>query len=217
MLTIEAHISTPSPVLDLGSTEPFEIVIELFLKHHSPISFSTDQSNIFNVNILHDGGLTFTDVSTGEQISRNTRFLCGGWCDGILSAETEMKFKTLYPEQPYVREASFGRIKWKSFGSLTLPTMATIEQYQERVARLPDVWKWQGTGQLKDGRTYEIEIGTDATIHKWLEGAKEDLLAKPVSQRDEAAMRTEAVTFQVITPARFLVRRPDTDGSLDWP
>lgn len=28
---------------------------------------------------------------------------------------------------------------------------------------------------------------------------------------------TEAVVFQVFKPARFLVRMPDTDGSLDWP
>lgn len=217
MLTIEAHMSTPSPILDLESTEPFEIVIELVLKHHSPISFPIAQSTLFNGNELHDGGLTFTDVSTGELTGRNTRDLCGLCCPSILSAETEMRFETIYPKQPYVIKTSFERIKWKAFGSWTQPTMETAKQHQERMARLPDVWKWQGTGQLKDGGTYEIGIGTDATIHKWLEGAKEDLLAKPVSQRDEAAMRTEAVTFQVVTPARFLVRRPDADGSLDWP
>lgn len=151
MITIEAHISTSSPVLDLELAEGFDIVIELFLKHHSPISFPTFQSTLCNGNELHEGGLVFTDVSTGEQISRNTRDLCGPYCPTILSAETEIRFKTIYPEHTYVIKTGFERINWKSIGSLTPPTMANLEQYQERVARLPDVWKWQGTGQLRMG------------------------------------------------------------------
>ena len=216
MPTINAKITTSSPVLDLYSIEPFEITIDLFLDHSCPITFATSTSNLFNGKALFAGGLAFTDVSTGQHISRETIDVCGWINDAVLTQESESRFITLRPDHKHTITARIERVKSR-LNTSPQPVFTTADEYRAWIESLPIVWKWDHSYNLEDGRSYEIDVDEDASIGKWWNGAKENLLKKSISCRDETAAIEDKIRIQADKRACFLVRRPDTDDSLDWP
>lgn len=45
----------------------------------------------------------------------------------------------------------------------------------------------------------------------------EELLRKPLAERADERMKKELVVINVTQAAEFTMKRPDSDGSLDWP
>ncbi|KAF4465921.1 hypothetical protein FALBO_7235 [Fusarium albosuccineum] len=217
MPSIQAHISTSSPVFDLTSSAPFTISIDLFLQHLCELTFPKFASTLFNSSIFNEGGLTFTDTSTGIDVPRGRLELCAWDHDGALRKENEQCFMTLRPGQKHTITAEMARIETRVKGSVEIGPITTVEEHAAAMEKLPKVWKWRHARKLEDGKTYRVGIDQDASIKQWLEGSKQELLSKPLADRREGKMCTEPVQFHVVQPACFTVQRPDTDGSLDWP
>ncbi|KAG5742732.1 hypothetical protein H9Q70_014544 [Fusarium xylarioides] len=102
-------------------------------------------------------------------------------------------------------------------GRIQLPPESTAKEYREANEAQPKVWKWWKAGNLDNGKTYRIGIDKESTIRKWFEGSTEELLRKPLDDRTDEKMNKEPIMIKVIQPGEFTMKRPDTDGSLDWP
>ncbi|KAF5968678.1 hypothetical protein FCOIX_11286 [Fusarium coicis] len=215
MPSIEAHISTSSPVFDLEADHDHTITIDLFLHHGRTITFPTDNLRLFD-SPMNKGGLTFTDTETGTEARRNTIFICGPGYEGSLREDNKECFLTLYPGQKHTLEASISRME-SGVGSIQLHPGSTAKEYREANEAQPKVWKWWKADNLNNGKTYRIGIDQGSTIRKWLEGSTEELLRKPLDDRTDDKMHKEPITINVTQPAQFTMKRPDTDGSLDWP
>ncbi|KAF5534538.1 hypothetical protein FNAPI_12327 [Fusarium napiforme] len=215
MPSIEAHISTSSLVFDLESDHDHTITIDLFLQHNRPITFPTQGLRLFD-SPMNKGGLTFTDMGTGTEARRNRIFMCGPDHEGSLREENKDCFLTLYPGQKYPIQASISRME-SGVGRIQLPPGSTAKEYSEANEAQPKVWKWWKAGNLGNGKTYRIGIDQESTIKKWFEGSVEELLRKPLAERTDDKMNKEPIMMNVTQPAEFTMKRPDTDGSLDWP
>ncbi|RBQ77805.1 hypothetical protein FVER14953_21643 [Fusarium verticillioides] len=215
MPSIEAHISTSSPVFDLEADHDHTITIDLFLHHGRAITFPTENLRLFD-SPMNKGGLTFTDTETSIEARRNTIFICGPGYEGSLREDNKECFLTLHPGQKYTIEASISRME-SGVGRIQLLPGSTAEEYREAIAKQPKVWKWWKAGNLDDGKTYIIGTDQESTIRKWFEGSTEELLRKPLAERTDDKMNKEPIMINVTPPAEFTMKRPDTDGSLDWP
>lgn len=215
MPSIEAHISTSSPVFDLESEHDHTITIDLFLQHNRPITLPTQNLRLFD-SPMNKGGLTFTDTETGTEARRNTIFTCGPDHKGSLREDNKDYFLTLHPEQRYTIQASISRME-SGVGRIQLPLGSTAKEYREAIEAQPKVWKWWKAGNLENGKTYRLGIDKESTIKKWFEGSTEELLRKPLDDRTDDKMNNEPIMINVTWPGEFTMKRPDTDGSLDWP
>lgn len=217
MPSIDLRISTSSPLLDLTSENPFTITLDLFLNHTTPVTFPNSVSSLFNGTIFKKGGLSFCNVSTGDYAGRNITNICTDDSPIILQKGQEESFTTLHCGQKHTITASMERVKARVGNPLDPYAYGTVKEFQIALDRMPTIWKWHCTGGLNNGTTYEIGVDDAACVQRWLEGTKEELLSKPINERNENSMIKEAITVKVIQTSRFQVRRPDTDGSLDWP
>lgn len=217
MPSIDVRISTSSPLLDLTSENPFTITLDLFLDHTSPVTFPNSASSLFNGTIFKKGGLSFCDVATGDYAGRNSIILCRDDSPIILQKDREESFTTLHCGQKHTITASIERVKTRVGNRLDPYAYGTVKEFQNALERMPTIWKWDSTGGLNNETTYEIGVDDAVCVQRWLEGTKEELLSKPIDERNENSMIKEAITIHVIQTSRFQVRRPDTDGSLDWP
>ncbi|CVL08301.1 uncharacterized protein FMAN_05102 [Fusarium mangiferae] len=215
MPSIEAQVSTSSPVFDLESEHDHTITIDLFLQHNRPITFPTQNLRLFD-SPMNKGGLTFTDLKTGTEARRNTIFMCGPDREGSLREDNKSNFLTLHPGQKYTIQASISRME-SGVGRIQLPPGSIAEEYREAIEAQPKVWKWWKAGNLENGKTYRLGIDEESTIKEWFEGSREDLLRKPLSERTNEKMKKELVVIKVTQAAEFTMKRPDSDGSLDWP
>ncbi|KAF5723109.1 hypothetical protein FMUND_2151 [Fusarium mundagurra] len=215
MPSIEAHISTSSSVFDLESDHDHTITIDLFLQHNRPITFPTQNLRLFD-SPMNKGGLTFTDTETGTEARRNRIFMCGPDHEGSLREDNKESFLTLHPGQKYTIQASISRME-SGVGRIQLPPGSTAEDYREANETQPKVWKWWKAGNLDNDKTYRIGIDQESTIRKWFEGSREELLGKPLEDRTDDKMNKEPIMINVAQPAEFAMKRPDSDGSLNWP
>lgn len=102
-------------------------------------------------------------------------------------------------------------------GRIQLPPGSTAKEYRETIEAQPQVWKWWKAGNLENGKTYRLGIDEASTIKEWFEGSMEDLLRKPLFERTNEKMKKELDMVKVTQVAEFTMKRPDSDGSLDWP
>ncbi|KAF5234783.1 hypothetical protein FANTH_11972 [Fusarium anthophilum] len=215
MPSIEAHISTSSPVFDLESEHDHTITIDLFLQHNRPITFPTQNLRLFD-SPMNKGGLTFTDTETGTEARRNRIFMCGPDHEGSLQENNKGYFLTLHPGQKHTIQASISRME-SGVGSIQLPRGNTATGYREANEAQPKVWKWWKAGNLDNGKTYRIGIDQESNVRKWFEGSTEELLRKTLADRIDDKMNKEPIMINVTQPGEFTMKRPDRDGSLDWP
>jgi hypothetical protein len=217
-LSIAVRITTSSPILDLSQQTPFTISLALSLNHTRPITFNPRYSPLFNGNLLYHDGLRFTNTATGAVVRRNTRNVCDMGSssdddDTMPSEQTKNNFVTLHPGKDHVLHATVQPILTNSmFNTQGL----TAQEIASKQAELPKTWKWPNVGGLQDGGVYQVDVSEGAAVRRWMQGSVEALVevrragTRPV-------VRGEEVPFVMVESARFEVRRPDGDGSLDWP
>jgi hypothetical protein len=82
----------------------------------------------------------------------------------------------------------------------------------ERFASL----KWPMVHKLLDGEMYTISVSQEARVKRWLVGALEDTLNLRKLGLTPT-FRNEVIDFGVKETTRVEVRRPNRDGSLNWP
>ncbi|CZR40430.1 uncharacterized protein FPRO_05330 [Fusarium proliferatum ET1] len=212
---IEAHISTSSIDFDLEAEHHHGITIDLFLQHNRPITFPIKDIRLFE-SPMNEGGLTFTDTETGTEARRNIISIPGPGHQGSLREDNKGCFLTLHPGQKHTKNGYISRIE-SGVGSIELPENSTVEEYKEAIAKQPKVWKWWSAENLENGHTYRVGIDKASTIKEWFEGSMEELLCKPLAERTDEKMKKEPIVINVTQPAEFTMKRPDSDGSLDWP
>ncbi|KAM0430789.1 hypothetical protein ACHAQK_010396 [Fusarium lateritium] len=203
MPSIEVRITSPT-LFDTESDDPFNITIDLILHHDSSITFRTNEIPLFNGKIMNKGGLTFTDTATGIEIPRNTIFICGPGPEGPLRVAIEESYTSLRPEEKHTIKGSMHRM-YLSFDS---GPNVTPEEIKAIMKKRPKVWDWSHAENLQEERTYRIGIDQDNVIKKWLEGSKEELLSKLLTERTDDKMKSGALSFHVTQPAEFIVGRP---------
>ncbi|KAI6775231.1 hypothetical protein HG530_001989 [Fusarium avenaceum] len=209
MPSIEARINSP-PVFDMELDDPFTITIELILHHHSGVTFRTNEIPLFNGKVMNEGGLTFTNTATGIESPRNTIFFCGPGPEGPLRVAIENSFTSLRPGEKLIIKGKMDHM-YMSFdgGPNTSP-----EGIKAAIKKRPRIWDWRYAENVEEASTYRIGIDQDNTIKRWLEGSKEELLSKPLTERTDDKMKSEPIFFHVTQPAEFTVKIPDVEDIL---
>ena len=94
-----------------------------------------------------------------------------------------------------------------------MKTIAELESgSHERVATL----KWPLVHKLLDGEVYEISVSDEARIGRRMVGDLREILDSRMSNLTPT-VKDEVIEFEVKETTRFEVKRPDRDGSLNWP
>lgn len=63
---------------------------------------------------------------------------------------------------------------------------------------------------------YEISVSEEARIKNWFEGELEEIL-RLRSLNVIPTVNSDLADFEMKETKKFEVKRPDADGSLDWP
>lgn len=218
--SIDVEISVSSPVLDLSSTENLIITISLTLNHSGPVTFCRHDCNLLNGSVMAKGGLAFIDIDTGNKAGRGELDICRARypdCPRSLNDYT-----TLHPAQKHnittgiVRqeggddESGFVIEKQYWRGELS------AEELIEKLGEIPRVWRWWNSECLEDGKVYKIGVEEEGITTGWVPWDKEQFRTIPIPEI-ERAVRKEMIPFRITKTAQFLVKRPDTDGSLNFP
>jgi hypothetical protein len=203
-------ISTQIPTFNLSINTPFVISVILTLHHHRPITFRKRDTLFFKYP-LGSPGLEFTNVRTSEtQIGMRINECYIGSSDGDLPEEANRKdWITLLPDQPYTLDTSIKQIgggEWR---------MRTLMERASGSDENPTSLKWPMVHRLLDGETFEIKINDGARVKRWIEGTLEEILEWSAEGRAPILVE-KAIDFGVKNTARFDVKRPDSDGSLNW-
>ncbi|CAO2655493.1 Nn.00g042960.m01.CDS01 [Neocucurbitaria sp. VM-36] len=206
---IVVHITTSSSVFDLSQPATFKIALSLTLKHASPITFVTRYTSLFDGKLLHQGGLTFTNRATGQQVLRNTLDICYLLDSGDRgpSWTTRSEYVTLYPDREHIINVMISPVKRKS---------PRPDNHFKKNGVPCESPKWFGLWGFENKQTYEIGISEVAAVKERIEGSIWEILGwqmlgwTPEWKRDE-------IRYTVLEPAIFKVKSPDIDGSLNWP
>ncbi|KAH7337909.1 hypothetical protein BKA66DRAFT_577433 [Pyrenochaeta sp. MPI-SDFR-AT-0127] len=187
---ISICISTSAHTLDLSLDTPFTITLNLTLQSTTPITFNKRSSSLFDKTLSRQG-LTFTNISTGKLVPRAKIYVSYLSSDGLPREEDKEEWVTLFPDQDYVLETTFKPLDG-------------------------DTSKWPKVAGFKDGQIYEIGVSEEAGVRTWIEGGLEDILEMRKSNLIPN-VRKQAIGFEVRETKIFEVKRPDLDGSLNWP
>ncbi|KAF2122050.1 hypothetical protein BDV96DRAFT_562838 [Lophiotrema nucula] len=220
---ITVSISNSSDTFDLSTNVPFTIFIALKLDHSCPITFDKRCAGLFDGRLLHKGGLTFVNTSTGQPVPRSIIDLCysSSNSDGTPTENDKETFRTLFPGKEYLIEANF-------YPLLSLPLFddrgMTGEELAQKQDTLPRTWKWPRVGLFEDGETYEVGVSKKAVVGRWMEGSLEDLLAMKrswlfglVKSAQKPEIKGTKIEYTIEKTTKFIFKRPDKDGSLNWP
>jgi hypothetical protein len=214
--TVAVRITTSSPILDLSKQDPFTFTVSLTLNHTHPITFDKTATTFYGGKLLYEGGLQFMDTTTKQIVRRNTINICYMSSydqDGTPTKSSKETFATLYPGKPSIIEATLKPFIPPAFFSakdLTDEEIVTKQESQEKT------WKWGNVGGFVDGSVYEVGFHEEVGLRLWLQGSVDGLLAvKELGLRPQ--IRREVIRFVIEENAKFEVRRPDKDGSLNWP
>lgn len=150
-------------------------------------------------------------------MQRNKRNVClmdsTNESDPLPTEQTKHSFVTLHPGKEHVLHATLQPILSNAIFSTQGLTAQEIVQKQ---AELPKTWKWPNVGGMQDEVVYQIGFSEEAGVRSWMRGSVETLVEMRRAGLTPE-VRSEAVPFVVEESARFEMRRPDADGSLDWP
>jgi hypothetical protein len=208
--SISICISTPSPKFDLSLDTPFTITVTLTLHHHQSITFQPRDAPFF-ISPLGDPGLVFTNISTGEKdigSKSYAHYLSSG--DGGLPTEANREsWLTLLPGQPHTLDASIKPMG----GKFRFRTIAEMESGSEVEFT---TLKWPMVHRLLDGEMFDISVSEEARIRRWFVGELEEILNSRRSNM-MPTVRNEVIEYELKETTKFKVKRPDRDGSLNWP
>jgi len=178
------------------------------------VTFIRRYNGLFDGKILYQGGLTFTNIATAKQVPRNAINIC--YMDDTgqgLAWATRHEYITLYPGKEHIIERSINPMhNRRKTADEANPEKIISDDSDAPTANI----KWYGVGGFEDGQTYRIGISEDATISEWLQGSIWEILGWQILGW-KAKPRSEKISYIVRDSCAFLLRRPDTDGSLDWP
>jgi hypothetical protein len=207
---IFVDISTQIPTFDLSINTPFAITVVLTLHHHRPITFRKRDTLFFKYP-LGSPGLEFTNIRTSEtQGGMRINECYIGSNDGDLPEEANRKdWITLLPDKSYTMDASIEQIGGGESRMRTLMERASGSDEN------PTSLKWPMVHRLLDGETFEIKINDGARVNRWIDGTWEEILGWSAEGRTPILVE-QAIDFEVQNMARFTVKRPDPDGSLNW-
>jgi hypothetical protein len=211
--SIAVSIATSSPVLDLSKHDPFTITITITLDYPYPITFDKRFTSLFDGKALYEGGLSITNTSTKEQLARNSLSVCYDTSDedGTPSEQSKDDFTTLFPGKD--RQIS---VDIKPFELPVCPTSGFMDERLAEKQMPKKAWKWSNVSNLEDGQSYELGVSQEAVVRRWFQGSVAGVLEmKRLGLKP--SIKNDVVRFTVRDTARFAVRRPDKDGSLNWP
>jgi hypothetical protein len=213
-MSISVRISTSSPTLDLSLSSPFTITLELKLCATNPITFRKGFAPLFT-SYFYNGGLTFTNTRTGESVPRPTIYVdyIPSKANEPPTEENRSNWATLFPDTPYILEATLRPTI--TTAPIAAWTGITVEEMKEIQARQPLRTKWRHVGGFEDGATYEVGVCEGVAISSWLCGGFDEILEMSKAGTVPEVLR-EDVHYEVSQSARFVVRRPDADGSLNY-
>jgi hypothetical protein len=154
-----------------------------------PITFRKSDSSLFNGDLLHENGLTFTNLSSGELAKRGCINVCTFGLDAYLTYKTLGSYKTLYPGREEVVEGTIGPMD-SDFVAKFMP------DHEGR-------W-WPMAQGLERGCRYEVGISASVLARRCAEGTKEQLLQilRPGKTLEDVAM-PEAVSLVVVDTGKF--------------
>ncbi|KAF2123379.1 hypothetical protein P153DRAFT_435972 [Dothidotthia symphoricarpi CBS 119687] len=210
---ISVCISTVSSTLDLALNRPFTITVIMTLRHTHPITFHKHTTPFFN-RLLYNPGLTFTNVRTGESISRVVMHVLylRSEEDMLPTEKNRPSWVTLSPGVPHTLEATLRP-------RLTAPPIPltrgmTIAEITEIQSRQTKTMKWPNVANFEDEQTYEIGVTTGVGVKEWFPESFDRILGmRELGMTPD--VRKEAIGFEVVQSARFTLKRPDKDGSLN--
>lgn len=227
MPSIDVYIHLPSPpLLDLTSrTTPFTITIDLVLNHPRAITLPRHALDDFAKLDTFDGGLTFTDTSTGQVLQRS--LVCVLSDDAQLppfSRRTQSAFVTLSPGSKVTLTMGFRPVEERPWFIGNGGRCMSEQETRMVRTRLRPITQWRGVREFEDGVTYEIGLTRPALTYKWMEGSKAELLSwwslLASFFAGRVVERTQAIPLRIIKPASFMVRRPadpEENERIDWP
>jgi hypothetical protein len=208
--SISIGISTQISIFDLSINTPFVITVVLTLHYSNPITFRKTDTRFF-LNPLQSPGLEFTNIRTREtQVGMRVDVCYFRSDDSDLPVEAYKKeWLTLFPGQPYTLDASIKQCAGE--GGRT----RTLAEQESGLEGRPTSLKWPMVHQLRDGETFEIKLNDGARVKRWFEGTLEEILHSSTEGKTPVHVE-RLIEFEVKSTARFKVKRPDHDGSLNW-
>jgi hypothetical protein len=133
--------------------------------------------------------------------------------DIMPSEHTKNSFVTLYPGKEHVLHAKLQPIL--TYGMFSTRGL-TSQEIAQKQAEQPKTWKWHDVGGMQDGEVYQVEVSKEVGVRSWMQGSVEALVEmKRAGLMPE--FRRQVVPFVMVESAQFEMKRPDTDGSLNWP
>lgn len=234
MLPINVSIATSSSVWNLATDKEFTVTLELLLPPDvkTPITFRNATTSLADPTRRENDqcGLFYKDLARNTILPMGRVQVCTFGAIGSSSLPlqkdvNEDHFTTLYPGKPH--QILLVRRPQRYEPTATEPRGKRFQPKQEdadREAELAKVWRWPFTHGFCDGATYECGISDQAVISEWLEGSKEEILAArcagswPEDENQVVPVQQEAIHYNVVKTAQFLVRRDDgSDLRLSWP
>jgi hypothetical protein len=178
-------------MLNLALCDPFTINVETTLNAEHAITFKKLHTTLFHW-IKHEGGLTFTNIRTGDQVPRKVVAVQSlSTSDKRLPMEADKDdWVTLYPGHAHILQATF----------------APETEMSEK--------KWFDVGGFEDGETYEIGVCKGAAVDEWAPGSLDSILEIQKAGKSELELCTEIIPFEIVQSARFVVKRPDKHANL---
>ncbi|KAI4658265.1 uncharacterized protein J4E79_007247 [Alternaria viburni] len=136
---IDVAITSSPDVFDIDGHTDLSIRLSLTLRHDKPITLYKRDTSLFDGKILHDGGLTFTDVETGQLVPRKQHVIH----TGFTPLSTSGREKT-DPRESWVRSLKFASFKDGQTYRMGISENALVKDWFDGT-----VWKllgWQMLG-----------------------------------------------------------------------
>lgn len=221
-IKIESSIS--SPVLDLESDDPVHLTLTMTLDHTGPITLCNKYLGFLTIKVMGNGGLTFTDVATGELSKRPDIMVLWLFTNEFFEKNPEL-FTTLRPGEPHpvvVTMEPHGVVDLTAEG---LTTTTNEQEYDDDddyySGRSTETYtrysKWTNTKGLEGGKTYRVGTHQKEMDEDWIEGTTEELMARSEEQILADIEKVKAVIpFDYGDMAEFSVKRPDTNFKLSY-
>jgi hypothetical protein len=127
--------------------------------------------------------------------------------------ENRSNWATLFPDTPYILEATLKPPI--TTAPIAAWTGITVEEMKAIQAQQLLLTKWRHVEGFEDGETYEVGIRESIALSSWLHGSFDEILE--MSKAGTAPeLQKELIPCKVSQSAKFVVKRPDADESLNY-
>jgi len=194
---IDVIITSSPDVFDIDGHTDLSIRLSLTLRHDKPITLYKRETSLFDGKILHDGGLTFTDVETGQRVPRSTLNICY-FSSESFSWATRSQYVTLHPGKQHVIHTGFTPLS-TSGREKTDPGESWVRSL-----------KFAG---FKDGQTCRMGISENAFVKDWFEGTVWELLGWQVLGWAPTTVHTR-ISYRVVESSVVTIKRLEADDDI---